>query len=89
MQTNSSPVHRAGESAYLDSARSGLVPCKVTQVQKSAETGSLVVTARITAARGPYKRGETITFYASMIIPRTAVHYRGGIPRIRSYVWVP
>jgi hypothetical protein len=73
-------VARAPTLAYLDSFI-GLVPCKVLSVEDRA------VTLKITATRGPYKRGEVLTRYANSVVPRPAVWRRKHQYAIRPYKW--
>ncbi len=61
-----------GTLAYYDSMRSGLVPCKVTKITQD-EHGRVTVTAKVTATRYAYDRGETIDGSATWIVPRSAV----------------
>lgn len=67
--------------AYVDSLRNGLIPCKPIGLHEHT------ITARITANRGAYKRGDIVEYSVDMIIPRRAVFYRSGIPHIRGYTW--
>ena len=86
-------VYRAGALAYLDAGPgAGLVPVKVVSVEtpgsgNSATAGS--VTVKVTAARGPYARGETLAGErAYAVVPRSCARYRGGQCRISTlYRW--
>lgn len=84
MPTNTT-THTAGELAFVDSL-SGLVPCKVVEVSATD------ITVRITAARGPYKRGEIIFCRYTRVVPRSCVRsYRSTNHRARiinNYRWV-
>jgi hypothetical protein len=66
---------------------SGLIPCLV--VGKDLETRHLTV--KITANRGPYKRGQIISDLSfTFVVPRKAVfrsRQAGGKFRIRPYSW--
>ena len=89
----SETVYRAGALAYLDAGPgAGLVPVKVVSVEtpgsgNSATAGS--VTVKVTAARGPYARGETLAGErAYAVVPRSCARYRGGQCRISTlYRW--
>lgn len=86
----------AGALAFLDTV-SGLVPCKVLSVGKHAPYSGWLVTSRsfdavsvrLTATRGAWKRGETVSGMATRVIPRKHVVTVGGQYRIRTnYSWV-
>lgn len=64
----------AGSLAYFDSF-AGLVPCKVETIKGPSGRASSdqFVTARLTADRGPYKRGEIAKASALWFVPRDAV----------------
>ena len=64
--------------AYFDSF-AGLVPCRVLSVA----TDGVVV--RLTAARGPYRRGEVLTWPHTRIVSRKAVYRSGYTYRIRPH----
>lgn len=79
-----------GTLAYFDSLRSGLVPCKVVDIQPG-RVAVVEITAIVTANRYAYKRGERITFSGTHIIPRKHVkRFRGRIwpTIIGGYRWV-
>lgn len=86
-------VYRAGALAYLDAGPgAGLVPVKVVSVEtpgsgNSATAGS--VTVKVTAARGPYARGETLAGErAYAVVPRGLVRWPRGQCRISTlYRW--
>ena len=72
------PTLAVGSFAYLDSY-AGLVPCKVLDIRReaSALTGNVTeVRIQITAARGPWRRGEHLTIPSSLVFPRKAVRGR-------------
>lgn len=68
------PVLTVGSFAFLDSY-AGLVPCKVLDIKRVAGLGGdyTEVRVQITAARGPYRRGESLTAPSSLVVPRKAV----------------
>jgi hypothetical protein len=75
-------VYGAGALAFVDAGPgAGLIPCRVETVSEPGHgnraTGGRIV-ARLTAARGPYRRGETLTEPAWAIVPRAHVRRRGG-----------
>lgn len=74
--------------AFYETVRSGLVPLKVVKVARD-EDGQIQITGKVTAARGPYKRGEIIEGGVVHMIPRTAVYKPRGafFPRILPYSW--
>ena len=71
-----------GCKAYLDSF-SGLVPCKVLAITRG--NGLTQVQVKLTATRCAYKCGEILTDNSLHVVPRGAVHVRGGQYRIRLY----
>lgn len=81
-----------GSLAYLDTINGDLVPCKVIAVQEDTrQDGKPVpfVIARITATRGKFNRGGTVTSEGpGRIVPRDAVKFRRGQdrPDIRPFV---
>lgn len=76
-------AHHEGELAYVDTF-GPLLPCKVTGITTD------MVTVRLTADRGAYRRGETLTERHGHVVPRASVHVRDGHYRIRDdYRWVP
>lgn len=78
---------KAGELAYFDSS-SGLVPCKVLSIKgKSAKCArsDQMVTLKLTAARGPYKRGEILQTPAFWAVPRDAIRRTKYSTRIAAY----
>jgi hypothetical protein len=72
-------ILKTGAQAYFDTF-AGLIPARVTSVKDS-----WTVSLKLTATRGAYKRGETITTNSLHAIPRTAVHVRSGQYRIGFY----
>lgn len=64
----------AGSLAYWDTF-AGLVPCKVQSIKGPSGPASSdqYVKARLTANRGPYKRGEWCAGSALWFVPRDAV----------------
>lgn len=78
------PILKAGVLAYIDSMRSGLVPCKVLSIKRDT-SGVMprdVVTFVVTATRTGYPRGHKCNSLSSrIIVPRTAVY------RIRGQAW--
>ena len=79
---------KTGSKAFFDSY-SGLIPCVVLAVKAGPHSygGEMdaMVTFRLTAERHGYKKGETLTFSAGMVVPRKAVHVRSGQYRVRAY----
>lgn len=74
--------------AYYDSIYSGLVPVKVTEIARDPHSDRLRLSARVTATRGVYKRGDMIVESPpSRIVPRSVVYYRNGIAMIARYSW--
>ena len=65
--------HYAGELAYWDTLRSGLVPCRVLNVIKDPEIGMTKVTIRVTGERKPYRLGEEHTVNSFRVLPRSRV----------------
>lgn len=86
-------VYRAGALAYLDAGPgAGLVPVKVVSVETAgsgnyATAGS--VTVKVTASRGPYKRGEVISGErAWAVVPRPCAFIRGRFFKVSTlYRW--
>jgi len=82
---------KTGSKAFFDSY-SGLIPCVVTAIKAGPRGygGEMEswVTFKLTAERHGYKKGETLSFSAGMVVPRKAV-YRSrqacGQYRIREY----
>ena len=68
-----------GTLAYLDTF-AGLVPCIVVGIDGEScgrrATGEKVLTVRLTASRGPYKRGEVSREIAADVPPRDCVRRR-------------
>lgn len=82
------PTLRAGALAYFDSFVAGLVPCKVLSIKgESAECArsDQEVTLKLTAARGPYKRGEIMQSSALWVAPRDAIRRTKYSARITAY----
>lgn len=78
------PVLRKGALAYVDSFV-GLLPCKVLSVFNEPIFGA-VANVKLTAARGPWKRGEVLAKWSALrVVPRGAVIKRSGKPRIGRY----
>jgi hypothetical protein len=71
--------------AYFDSF-AGLVPCRLLAVGDFSDSGSLA-RIRITAARGPYRRGDLETVSLRRVVPRAAVYRRAGATYIRPHTW--
>ena len=80
--------HRAGELAYWDTF-AGLVPCKVLAIVQDGKTLTLNARIRLTADRGPYKRGEITLVRASHVAPRSSIRKRKhGTRIVEDYMWV-
>jgi len=64
---------------YVDLLSSGLVPARLLALEPEAQHGGLplhprmVARVRLTASRGPYKRGEVQRWLLSDVIPRSHV----------------
>lgn len=88
------PVLRTGSLAHFDSM-SGMIPCKVLRVRANvppsygssapdcngAPSSMQMVTFRVTANRGPWKRGEQCEAWGLRVVPRKAYRItraRGG-----------
>ena len=80
-----------GTLAYFDTLCSGLVPCKVTEVREPGsgrQVTSGFVVAKVTAERGPYKRGELVHASAAYVVPRKMVRRsRGRVVVGVNYGW--
>lgn len=75
-------VYGAGTLAYVDAGPgAGMIPCRVVAVTEPGHgnraTGGRVA-VKLTAARGPYSRGETLTEPAWAVVPRDRLRVRGG-----------
>ena len=57
------------ELAYIECPRNGLVPCAVLE-RFTAAPHVHAVRVKITATRGPFWRGEIMTWTAHQIVPR-------------------
>lgn len=83
-------IYHAGDLAYIDTLRSGLVPCKVVSVSYERHFGNdwQVITVKVTGKRPGYKRGDVTTGTRSTIIPRDHIFTRAGQYRILAgYIW--
>ena len=88
-----------GVKAYADCYIAGLIPCVVEAISGPAQTvtvyktlapttlasSAYMVTVRLTANRGAYRKGEVIQRSALSIIPRGSVFTRAGQRLIRAY----
>lgn len=82
------PPLKTGALAYVDSF-AGPLPCKVLSIKAIGLLGhgpvpssQHEVRVRLTADRGAYRRGETLTDWAIRVFPRRALRRYG---RIRPY----
>ena len=78
---------KTGSKAFFDSY-SGLIPCVVLAVKSNPrDYGEMdaMVTFRLTSKRHGYRKSETLTFHAGMVVPRKAVYVRNGQYRIGQY----
>ena len=77
---------KAGALAYFDSFV-GLVPCKVLSIkgESGRANSAQEVTFKITASRGPYKRGEIMRRSALWVAPRDAIKWSKYGVSIRPY----
>lgn len=76
--------------AYFDTF-TGLIPCKVTGIRVYNEFGHYEVTFTLTATRGAYRRGETLSARPLYVIPRKNITVRNGQYHIKadySWAWV-
>lgn len=86
-------VYRAGALAFLDAGPgAGLVPVKVVAVDVPGSGNRATegrITVKVTATRGPYKRGETLTGErAYAVVPRSCARWRDRQLRIFTlYRW--
>jgi hypothetical protein len=87
--------YRPGTLAFFDSF-AGLIPCKVVSVPKGgpfagwilSEQTTVDIVAVVTAARGPYRRGECLKIRPHVCVPREQAILRGGQYRVRTnYSW--
>lgn len=76
--------------AYLDTL-AGLVPLVMIKLERAAATGRLYATARVTTARGVYRRGEVLCRRSGQVVPRCAVRHRhrGWIDILPNFSWYP
>lgn len=65
-----------GQLAYYDSF-GGLVPVRVLRVEKGKCMDH--ITVRVTAHRGPYRRGEVLKAISTHVVPREWVRFRHGV----------
>ena len=74
--------------AYFDSS-AGLVPCWITSIAGTAGIPSTAqrVAIKLTAKRGPYKRGETIETFGLHVCPRGAARRGKHSTTIRPYMF--
>jgi len=75
-------THKAGEKAYLDTLRTGLVPVIVQEVVHK-EPWNARCLCLVTKEVGPYKKGELLDKSAMFTIPRTSVFKRDGQYKVR------
>lgn len=84
-------VYGAGALAYADFFGAGLVPCKVLAVAEPGDGRHVTrgrVVVRLTATRGPWKRGEVLTVTGPDAVPRDCVRTIGGRYQISTgYRW--
>jgi hypothetical protein len=69
---------RTGMLAFLDTTFSGLVPCKVTELERDKNSGEWFAHIVLTATRGAYKRGENLRERAADVAPRQCKRQRQG-----------
>lgn len=73
-------LYSDGALANMFTYFSGLIPCKVVnvtdQLQNTAGVFCRHVVVRLTADRGPYRKGETIICPQHNVIPRPYVYWR-------------
>lgn len=75
-----------GDLAYCDAFLSGLIPCKVLDIEPASVSG-YAITVVLTATRGAWKRGEVLVRHSTdrSVIPRGAVYRTSGQYRIAPY----
>lgn len=77
--------------AYLDTAFSGMVPCKLIAFERETawpDGGRLYARVQYTATRGGYDRGVTDSWPSRMVIPRDKVKLRrNGRHLVLAYDW--
>lgn len=92
------PILRAGALAYYNSL-SGMIPCKVLSVRPNVlvatgepapdcdgePSSKQMVIAVVTAAHGPWKRGDKVEGWGLRIVPRGA-YRRPGLRRIHGRI---
>jgi len=88
-------TYKPGTLAYLDTFCFGLVPCKVTRVDKGGPHPGWIVgqgveiQAKVTANRGAYHKGQTVTLSPSHIVPRNHVIRRSYTFRVSTnFSWI-
>lgn len=72
--------------AYWDTF-SGLIPCRITGATPGESGTGMRLAIEITAARGPYRRGETLETSALFVVPRDRVRRRRWSTSILPYRW--
>jgi hypothetical protein len=85
-QSNTRPVLRAGDLAYVDSM-AGMIPCLVISIRgkSGAPSAEQRVIVRLTARRGCYARGLKMEEFGNRIVPRAAYFPRRHGARIGYY----
>ena len=83
--------HHTGDLAYYDSF-DGMIPCKILDIEDRFDQGNMThkyITARITATRKGWKKGDLYTARDYRFIPRNCVHVKDGNYLIRNnFTWV-
>jgi hypothetical protein len=84
------PVLRAGALAHVE-LYPYTIPCKVLSVcgTSGAPAGTNAATVRLTATRGPWKKGEIRNAWGCRVIPRGALKQRRMGARITYYTVEP
>lgn len=70
-----------GDLAFYETLRSGMLPVKVEAITKDGD--ELVARLRVTGARGPYAKGETLHIRAGL-----SLHSRRAVSIRRSATYV-
>jgi hypothetical protein len=75
--------HTVGELAYFDAFLSGLIKCKVIEVNKNK------VKFKLTQTRNGYFRNEILESSQHNVIPRKSIKIsNSNIKIINNYIWI-
>lgn len=67
--------HGPGELAYMETIAAGMVPCRVITLDATGLAARVLV--KVTAQRGPYRHGETVSMSPAVVVPRGHVRRSG------------